>query len=603
MSCTITCFRALQSNVTSIAAAIVCICWLAQLSGSIPARAAPRAKPDQAADELVRTALRREIDGADDARQDLLQSALERSPRNPAARWHTGHVRIDGNKWLHIDEVPQRAEHDRNLAKYRHRREQAADTVEGQLELANWCARRGLADQQRAHLTRVLEFAPEHAEARARLGFVRVDGIWLSQREIAAAQTRSVQAATALAEWRPKLERILAGLAAKSPKQRTAALERWNAIDDPAAILAVEVLFFTKDEETAHLALAKLSEMAAPEVSLALARQAVFSPWPTVRAEAGRLLSVRPFEGFVPELLAAMVTPLAARREIYRSPEGRLIHRLMFYREGRDRGELAVFDTSYGRIGALPGVRSGPLLRAEADAQETEAMLAQAMAEQNAATSELNERIGSVLATATGHREAREPEDWWRWWNQHNEVYAAGEKPVVETFRSRDVIVTGSSGSELQTSDCLAAGTLVWTDLGPVAIESVQVGDRVLSQDPESGELDYKPVLRTTIRPPGLLVKLEANGETIQVSGGHPLWIAGQGWVKARDLRPGDPLHSVTGSARIASAEPGSHQPTYNLVVADFHTYFAGETRILSHDNTVRGPTTTVVPGLTLTDD
>ena len=37
---------------------------------------------------------------------------------------------------------------------------------------------------------------------------------------------------------------------------------------------------------------------------------------------------------------------------------------------------------------------------------------------------------------------------------------------------------------------------------------------------------------------------------------------------------------------------------TYNLVVADFNTYFVGESGILVHDNTPRKPTRAVVPGM-----
>ena len=40
------------------------------------------------------------------------------------------------------------------------------------------------------------------------------------------------------------------------------------------------------------------------------------------------------------------------------------------------------------------------------------------------------------------------------------------------------------------------------------------------------------------------------------------------------------------------------HSNLYNLVVADFHTYFVGHSKILSHDNTVRDATDAVVPGL-----
>jgi hypothetical protein len=54
----------------------------------------------------------------------------------------------------------------------------------------------------------------------------------------------------------------------------------------------------------------------------------------------------------------------------------------------------------------------------------------------------------------------------------------------------------------------------------------------------------------------------------------------------------------VAETVLIEAVEPGNHEQTYNLVVADFHTYFAGADRALSHDNTIRQPTDRVVPGL-----
>ncbi len=52
--------------------------------------------------------------------------------------------------------------------------------------------------------------------------------------------------------------------------------------------------------------------------------------------------------------------------------------------------------------------------------------------------------------------------------------------------------------------------------------------------------------------------------------------------------------------ARVGSAGqfPYAFQAAYNLVVADFHTYFIGEAKILVHDNTIHQPTDVVVPGL-----
>jgi hypothetical protein len=48
----------------------------------------------------------------------------------------------------------------------------------------------------------------------------------------------------------------------------------------------------------------------------------------------------------------------------------------------------------------------------------------------------------------------------------------------------------------------------------------------------------------------------------------------------------------------IESIEQTGFEPTYNLIVADFHTYFVGKAKILSHDNTIREPTVALVPGL-----
>lgn len=43
---------------------------------------------------------------------------------------------------------------------------------------------------------------------------------------------------------------------------------------------------------------------------------------------------------------------------------------------------------------------------------------------------------------------------------------------------------------------------------------------------------------------------------------------------------------------------PAEPAPTYNLVVADFHTYFVGKSGILSHDVLPPKPTNKLVPGL-----
>ena len=78
---------------------------------------------------------------------------------------------------------------------------------------------------------------------------------------------------------------------------------------------------------------------------------------------------------------------------------------------------------------------------------------------------------------------------------------------------------------------------------------------------------------------------------------GHPLWVSGSGWRMAKELHAGDLLHGVHGSVPIDSIEPGPEAEAYNLVVADFNTYFIGKHRLLVHDNRARLATNKVLPG------
>src|SRR5262249_52374803 len=131
-----------------------------------------------------------------------------------------------------------------------------------------------------------------------------------------------------------------------------------------------------------------------------------------------------------------------------------------------------------------------------------------------------------------------------------------------------------------------------------LAIEKIAVGDRVLSKDIETGALAYRPVLKTTVRPPGRLTSLRLTDETIVCTSGHLFWGSGQGWIKARDVASQTLLHTGTGNTPVWSIQKGETGKAYNLVVADFHTYFVGKTGILSQDLLAPKRTTTVVPGL-----
>ena len=135
--------------------------------------------------------------------------------------------------------------------------------------------------------------------------------------------------------------------------------------------------------------------------------------------------------------------------------------------------------------------------------------------------------------------------------------------------------------------------------MGPVAVDQIHTGDLVLTQNLRSGELKFAPVLSTSNRPPELLLRLRFGREIIRATGGHPFWVSGKGWVKARSLEPGMALHTAHGIVELDSIDEEKEvAKAYNLIVDECHSYFVGEKLILSHDNSTREPVANPVPGL-----
>jgi len=572
--------------------------------------ASPKAKEDPAAKELVREALTREIYGETEARKELLSRASSMAPDYAPAMWHRGYIR-SGDDWIKAEELPSHSAENNRLQAYLKIRGKYGDTAVEQFELANWCGDRGLKLQERAHLTQVLAHNPDNAVVRERLGFIRVDGAWVEAEDLKQNLSSVAQSRENFAAWRKDMQENVVALHHRSEHKRNAAIKRIQAIDDAAAIPALERILAVDSEPAAQMAIEIIAKFPTQDATDALIRLSVASPWQTARVGAAQQLSPRDEMSFVPSLLTEMYTPAMSRMQVYRGNGGRMVCRHVFYREGQDQGELMVLETAYRRVAAEGGSREETLSRAVAGMRESVRAREMSLAQQNAMTQMANERICQALQIAVGQQLPAQPDAWWNWWNQHNGIFVQGQKPIATRVQQRQVNVVDqvrlergqdggvvAQGIPRYPQDCLVAGTKIWTSTGYKAIDEMSVGDLVLSQDSESGELSLKPVIRTTVRPLSMLVKIQTGNGDIECSEGHPFWIAGEGWVKARDLRSGMELHAVSGPVRIMDVEKTSEQQTYNLIIADFNTYFIGESKVLSHDNTIREPTLSVVPGL-----
>jgi hypothetical protein len=217
------------------------------------------------------------------------------------------------------------------------------------------------------------------------------------------------------------------------------------------------------------------------------------------------------------------------------------------------------------------------------------------LAAENKTKSRRNARILEVLEIATELPVSADPIAMWDGWKLYNELYTPEELPVYETYDEE--WYHSFTRVVYRTSSCFVAGTPVWTQGGMRPIEQIGVGELVLSQDPISGRLDFRPVVGTTTRPPSAVVELALQGETIVATRGHRFWVAGHGWRMAKFLGADNALFGGRGSVDLRSVAAGEDQAAYNLVVADFHTYFVGRSRLLVHDNNCPQPTTAAFPG------
>lgn len=595
-------------------------------------RASSRVEKQRRAEQLVCEALAHESLGLTEQRDRLLAEASATAPDYAPANWHQGRIRI-GRDWLPVDS-PCETENQRKLREsYQRRRDEAPDTVAGHLALADWCASRRMTLQETAHLHRVIQIEPNHLTARNRLNERQVNGRWVPEKDLWQGLQDRQRVQQSIAKWRDRLLRAAASLRDRGSGRQEAFRNRLLDEIEPDAIPAVEMVLATHSEPAGTLAVEILGDMLSHEACQALVRIAVLSTWDEVRDQAAQRLKSRPYDHYVPLLLSELSAPIDSRVETALAG-GQILYRHQFEQELQDRRQVAVLDTALLRrpslvetsLGEGPMVASADALlaigaaevqtrvRAMSDLQRVIFLREQQRMQRNLWIYTMNERIGQVLSTATGEDLPPAPQAWWSWWDAVNGVQMDGEK-FTDIRRNMDVqiyedvvpvIATGNGGSASSSpaprrADCFVAGTLVWTIAGLQPIEQIRIGDLVLSQDVQTGELAYKPVLQTNIRPAEPLIRVTLatrSREVLEGSGGHPLWVAGDGWKLLRELESGAILHGVGGSAIVSDVGAGEEAETYNLVVADFHTYVVGHAKIVCHDNTPRRPTNAVVPGL-----
>ncbi len=616
--------------------------WISVLwtLGSMPVAALANASDHTTAERLVRQAQQAELEGDPARRFALLRQAVRIAPDFELARWQLGQVQVDG-QWLAVEEAQRRAAADPHQGEYRERRAQYGETPLGQLELARWCRKNNLDEEARFHWASVLSVDPNHEEALRAMDMRWHNGQLLTHDEIAEQKDELRESKRAAKKWKSTVARWRREVSGSDAAKREAALEEIRSLSDADAIFAIEELTLGRDtsrEEASDdycdisLALVEaLGNMPEHDATLSMVRHAVWSPSEDVRETAIESIKKRPQHDYVPILLSGLAMPIESSFQVRTQPDGSVHYTHSLYREGPEvdwstdarlsamqydlGGRQTIWDAATRRLEIGPRTGSTPdAMRRKAavasryhnrfgnTAAQTELQVWQA----NITTELLNARIFPVLTGATGEKIGENPTAWWDWWRNRNEYYAPEEKDVDRRYVAHTHSYYYGFPSHqvryppppIRQFSCFAKGTPVWTKTGQRPIESLELGELVLSQNVNTGELAYQPVIGRTVRPPSPIVKLSFGGEELRTTLGHPLWVAGVGWRMAKELGDGAILHAVTGSPRVESITPDGEEEAYNLVVAESNTYFVGECGILVHDNTPRTPTRATVPGL-----
>jgi hypothetical protein len=556
-----------------------------------------------------------------------LHKAIQADAKNRLAHWLLGEIQVE-NKWVSIEEAQRRASADPRQAQYVAQRKLHDGSLNGQWSLANWCRKNDLNDEARFHWANVLSADPNNKEALKALDLRRIKDRLVANGDLTPKEELQ-EAKRAAERWAPKIVKWRRAVSGADEIARSSALAEISAITQVDAIPSLEDVTLSQPrdanraEDCRKIGLAfinALAKMSSQDAIDSLVRHAVLPSSNDTRKFAIESLKAHDKHDYVPALLSGLAMPIEATANVERGADGNVLYQSTLYREGQDK-DWATDTNHFTMQQSLPGrdwvyrrrlkvwedrtdYPSNRIAKIESSANQSELKYRRAAADLEAKVTQANEtaealnaRIISALAATTG-QDYGLPTQWWDWWRKTNEYYAYDHPVDYQYFSGTDNRVYGHPyNTYSEIASCFVQGTPVWTKTGLRPVETIEVGDLVLSQDVSTGELKYEPVIGRTIRPPSEIVRLSIDGEELRATRGHPFFVVGSGWQMAKELKSGSNLHGLRPTSIQTVALDGKAE-AYNLVVAELGTYFVGEHGFLVHDNTARRSTQVIVPGV-----
>jgi len=511
-----------------------------------------------------------------------------------------------------LGEIVRQRAADAQLANYRELRKSSDGTVDSQRELARWCRKQRLPEEEQLHWQIVLRRYRGDQEAIKALKLKNYRGMLWTAEDIEKLKRQEKELDEDSKTWLPKLRKLKHSIEHGGEEERAAALRELKSIEDPRAIPFLDEAFGV--ESGVGIGIVEiLSKMPANEASPTLARLAVQSSDQYVRQKAAESLRASPYETYVPVLIGQLAAPIEMSVDVSVTPgrhkwkevewneyTGGLVvgmydkwrlhseyqrsdvlfwgleqrhksgymltenvpdHLRYNYVLSRDSDNP---DKPYERTGSIedkPGTKKPKKGESIADVEKR-------VKDENAEQVAINEKIHAALNAATGanippgqgpHGQFEEvkPKLWWDWWKKQS-----------------------------HTNRYYGAGTKVWTELGLLPIEQIMVGDRVLTRDPKSGDVSFQLVLATGSKPKSAARTIDTGSTTIVASDDQRFSVGGK-WVKAVELTSNANLDGLTESHAIKNISEGDATDQFAIVIADAPAYFVGQQGVLVHDATI----------------
>lgn len=294
---------------------------------------------------LVGQAIQAEIEGDLLGRDRMLKEATQLDGNFAPARWLQGHVQGNDGNWATIEESIVAAKSNRLLADYEAMRATLPASVQGNWQAAQWCAKNGMAMQCRAHLENILMLDHDNQVARKLLGHQLVGNDWLTPADQARMIQRAEFVRLSKEKYAAKIDGLLRNALNGKSNQQQAALNELTAIEDPQAIPVLEHMA-ELGVPAATISVKLLTRLDHPESSKSLMRIAVLYPDENIRNSAIEGLKKKPLHDYVPDMLAAMSSPIFSLTSPLFGTDGKLAgFRQSFAKEGMEDYRTYDFDT------------------------------------------------------------------------------------------------------------------------------------------------------------------------------------------------------------------------------------------------------------------